>query len=333
MLHRMKLRVVYRGALAAAGPAATREKWLIMAVAGLVAYVLYKVAALSAPIADARLLLLVSGLAAVPVAIVAYARGSGRPILTVCREKTGLLSALSLRVGALYACQLSLMVLALLDVVLGYGFLAHPAGTGVMAVLVSASAVARDSHEIGTLHKMTGLDLPRWAVPDGHGLAVLWGSHAAGLAWWLLAAACTGGLTAVLLSPLAGGRWGDLIVLGVTGGVVSLVGTRAYLAAQEQQGTRREVALFLIWPAFTFFCTYLLILFGLARYVLRIGDVLGHALIAASLCSAAAGLLALNCRHLGVLKRQTQVAQTGQAKVPEALLRCPFVLSLLKQKV
>ncbi len=329
MLHRMKLRVVYRGALAAASPATTRQKWLLMALAGLAAYTLYKVVALSAPVDDARRLLLVTGGAAAPVAIVAYARGAGRPVLAAWQRDAAGLLALGLRVGILYAWQLSLMILALLDVVVGYGFLAHPVGPGVMAVLVSASAVARDAHEIGTLHRMTGLTASRWAAPDGHGLPVLWGSHAAGLAWWLLVAACAGGILAVTLAPLAGGRWGGLIVLAVTGALIGLIGTQAYLAARQDSVPWREALTFFVWPAFTFFCTYLLILFGLARYVLRIGDVLGHAQVAVPLCSAAAGLLVLNCWHLGVLKRQTQLAQTG---MPEALLRCPFVLDLIKKQ-
>lgn len=329
MLHRMKLRVVYRGALAAAGPAATRRKWLLMGISGLAAYLLYKAVGAAAPVHDARVLLLLSGLVAVPVVIIAYARGAGRRVLTVCREKPGLLSVLSLRVGTLYAWQLSLMVLALLDVVVGYGFLAHPAGPGVMAILISANAVARDAHEIGTLHRITGLTASRWAVPDGHGLGVLWGSRAAGLGWWVLAAACAGGAVAVALAPLARGWRGDLLILVAAGAAVGVIGTQAYVAARQASVGWREAAIFFVWPAFTFFCTYALILFGLFRYVLRIGDVLGHAQVAVPLCSAAAGLLALNCWHLGVLKRQTQTAQTG---MPEALLRCPFILDLLKKQ-
>lgn len=338
MLHRMKLRVVYRAALASAGPAVTRQKWLLMALAGLAAYSLYKkAAALSIPVDDARLVLLVSGVAAAPVAVVAYAYGLGWPVRHLWRARAGLLAVIGLRVGVLYAWQLSLMVLALLDVIVGYGFLAHPSGPGLMAVLISASAVARDAHEIGTLHKMTGLTASRWAVPDGHGLAVLWGSRGSlesgGLRRWVLAAACAGGLLAALLAPFAGGRWGGPIVLAATGTAVGVIGVQAYVAARQAPAEWRETLVFFVWPAFTFFCTYALTLFGAFRYVVMSHNPLSRPLTSALLSAASAGLLALNCWHLGVLKRQTRLAQTGQVQVPEALLRCPFVLDLIsKQK-
>src|SRR6266487_1006035 len=115
MLHRMTMRVVPALTVAVTEEGFRRRKRILMLFPGLFAYALYKFLQVMSWHADSVSLLLASGLFSAVVALVAYAYGRERRFVELIRERDFQnLVWVGLRIGFLYAVQLSLMVLALL---------------------------------------------------------------------------------------------------------------------------------------------------------------------------------------------------------------------------
>src|SRR3989442_7845759 len=96
----------------------------------------------------------------------AYAYGRERPFVDVLREDDLRTQAwVALRIGFLYAVQLSLMVLALLKVAT-YSYLDHPDGPALMALIIASTSVARDAFEIGHVRLLQQQSRPFVTFPD-----------------------------------------------------------------------------------------------------------------------------------------------------------------------
>src|SRR5881628_684406 len=136
MLHRMAMRVAPALTLAVTEADFRRRKRVVMAVPGLVAFALYRGLKAAAWHEDIIVLLCASGLFSSLVALAAYAYGRERPFVDVLREDGLRTQAwVALRIGFLYAVQLSLMVLALLKVAT-YDYQNHPDGPAMMALVI-----------------------------------------------------------------------------------------------------------------------------------------------------------------------------------------------------
>src|SRR5438445_13290721 len=93
-----------------------------------------------------------------------------------------MLAWIVLRIGFLYAVQLSLMVLALLKVAT-YSYLDHPDGPALMALIIASTSVARDAFEIGHVRLLQQQGRP--FTPFPHGKA-LWAMVTGRVALWAL---------------------------------------------------------------------------------------------------------------------------------------------------
>src|SRR5438128_9887626 len=135
MLHRMALRVAPALTLAVTEADFRRRKRVVMVVPGLVAFALYRGLKAVAWHEDIIVLLCASGLFSSLVALAAYAYGRERPFVDVLREDDLRTPAwVALRVGLLYARQLSLMVVFLLEVAT-YDHHDHPDGQATTALI------------------------------------------------------------------------------------------------------------------------------------------------------------------------------------------------------
>lgn len=198
MLHRMALRVLPSLSLAVTEDSVRKQKRIVMFVPGLVAFVVYRLAKLFLPLSEPIVLLLVSGLVAVVTSLLAYRVGRAAGWGTIFREdRSRLLLWLGGWIGFVYGVQLSLLVLALLWLV-GYGYLQHPDGPAMMAIIISCTAVARDAFEIGHVRKVALLGRPFPTFPDGLALRTMVGSHAVELAPWVAVGLIIGALGASL---------------------------------------------------------------------------------------------------------------------------------------
>src|SRR5712692_1998272 len=169
MLHRMTMRVVPTLTLAVTEDGVRKRKRILMLFPGLVAFVLYRGLKVMAWHDDLVVLLLASGLFSAVVALVAYAYGRERRFVELIRERDfQSLSWVGLRIGFLYAVQLSLMVLALLKVAT-YNYVEHPDGPALMALIIASTSVARDAFEIGHL-RLLQQGRPFVTFPDGKAL-------------------------------------------------------------------------------------------------------------------------------------------------------------------
>ena len=72
--------------------------------------------------------------------------------------------------GVAYGMQLSLLVLAILQVFVGYDFLLHPEGPAMMAMIIPCTSVTRDAFEIGVVQRLLreGTVVPTF--PNGEAL-------------------------------------------------------------------------------------------------------------------------------------------------------------------
>src|SRR5437667_5444815 len=173
MLHRMAMRVAPALTLAVTEADFRRRKRVVMVVPGLVAFALYRGLKAVAWHEDIVALLCASGLFSSLVALAAYAYGRERPFVDVLREDDLRTQAwVALRIGFLYAVQLSLMVLALLKVAT-YDYHDHPDGPAMMALIIASISVARDAFEIGHVRLLQQQARPLVALPAAMALWAL----------------------------------------------------------------------------------------------------------------------------------------------------------------
>ncbi len=335
MLHRLSLRVLPQLNLLVTDQPVRKRKRLVMLAPGLVALGIYRLLKDVLPLADPLVLLELSGCVSALAAIWAYRQGRGISLQESFRQD-GWRQWFWLVgwIGVAYGMQLSLLVLAILQVFVGYDFLVHPEGPAMMAMIIPCTSVTRDAFEIGLVRRLSqegttvptfpnGKALWEW-IPQQSAIVMKWGVLAMGggiLSSWIIF-----GLGASPWQPILQSLFVPLMV-----GSVSLLAFFAGEALFEEGRSRSQshtwmsCLWFWIWPSFTFALTYFLVLIGLTSYVLRIEPIsqAGFAVMAAT-----TGLLmTVYSVYLGWRKTYEEKLVT----IPENIQRCPFVMGLLQQ--
>jgi hypothetical protein len=336
MLHRMTMRVVPALTVAVTEDGFRKRKRILMLFPGLVAFVLYHGLKAMAWHDDPAALLLASGLFSVVVALVAYAYGRERRFVELVREKDFRgLAWVGLRIGFLYAVQLSLMVLALLKVVT-YSYFEHPDGPAMMALIIASTSVARDAFEIGHLRLLQQQGRPFVTFPDGKALWALVAGRGDLWAAPVAAATLAVGLAYMGLAAIAPIVATDLGHLGVIGILVGMACTLAFVQGLQpamtaweglMQYSWRELLRFFMWPGLTFGWTYYLIALGAISFLLAIPNPTTWTRIL--ITAGIGGLMSLYGYYLGRCRWQEEKLH---ATIPPSLLRCPFILGILTSK-
>ena len=156
MLHRLSLRVLPQLNLLVTDQPVRKRKRLVMLAPGLVAFGIYRLLKDVLPLSEPLVLLGLSGCVSALTAIWAYRQGRGIS-LQESFEQDGLRQWAWVVgwVGVVYGMQLSLLVLAILQVFVGYDFLLHPEGPAMMAMIIPCTSVTRDAFEIGLVQRLT----------------------------------------------------------------------------------------------------------------------------------------------------------------------------------
>src|SRR2546425_1025656 len=217
----MTMRVVPALTVAVTEEGFRRRKRIVMLVPGLVALALYRGLKIMAWHEDIVALLCASGLFSSLVALDAYAYGRERPLVGVLREDDLRTQAwVALRIGFLYAVQLSLMVLALLKIAT-YSYFEHPDGPAMMALIIASTSVARDAFEIGHIRLLQQQGRPFATFPDGKALWALVTGRVD--LWAMRVGVVTVGvglvyLALTMVTPAATTDLGQVVVIGVLAG-------------------------------------------------------------------------------------------------------------------
>jgi hypothetical protein len=330
------MRVVPALTVAVTEEGVRKRKRILMLFPGLFAYALYKLLQARGWHADIVFLLLSSGLFSSVVALVAYTYGRERRFVELIHERDFQgLAWIGLRIGFLYAVQLSLMVLALLKVVT-YSYFEHPDGPAMMALIISSTSVARDAFEIGHLRFLQQQGRPFVTFPDGKALWALVTGR--GDLWALPVAVATlaVGLAYMGLVAIAPAVATDLGHLGIIGVLVGMACTLAFVQGLQPALTRweglmqyswRELLRFFIWPGMTFGWTYYLITLGAISFLMAVPNPPAWTRI--FITAGIGGLMSLYGYYLGRCRWQDEKLH---ATIPPSLLRCPFILGILTSK-
>jgi hypothetical protein len=338
MLHRLSLRVLPQlNALVTDQPVRKRKR-LVMLVPGLVAFGIYHLFKPVLPLSEPFVLLGLSGGISMLAAIWAYGQGRG------CRLQESLRldgiqrwAWITGWIGFVYGIQLSLLVLAILKVFVGYDFLLHPEGPAMMALIISCTSVTRDAFEIGHVQRVMHQGTLVQTFPDGGifrkwipgevRVIVKWGGMAAIfgiISSWLLFH-----LGPLELQPIIQAVCIPVIIASI--GLLSFFsGERLY--AQPHKGRNKDrksrkllqILWFWVWPNLTFSATYFLVLLGLLVFVLRVEQVPQFGFMIMAACTAA--FLTVYTLFLGWRKAYEEQLVT----IPDALQRCPFVMGILQ---
>ena len=335
MLHRLSLRVLPQLHLLVTEQPVRKRKRLVMLAPGLVAFGIYRLLKDVLPLAEPLVLLGLSGCVSALAAIWAYIQGRGLSLQESFRQD-GLRQWVWIVgwIGIAYGMQLSLLVLAILKVFVGYDFLLHPEGPAMMAMIIPCTSVTRDAFEIGLVQHLAreGTVVPTF--PNGDALREWIPQQFVMVMKW-------GGLTIVggvfsswMLFYWGFGSWQPILQSILVPVIVASISLLAFFAGEalfkegKEQGkphTWLSCLWFWIWPSLTFALTYFLVLIGMASYVFRIEQIsqLGFVTIAAS-----TGLvMALYSLYLGWRKSYEE----RLVKIPENIQRCPFVMGMLQQ--
>ena len=338
MLHRMTMRVVPALTVAVTEGGFRRRKRMLMLFPGLFAYALYKFLQVMGWHADIVSLLLASGLFCGGVALACYAYGREQRLKELVHEE-------SLRqvawvggwIGFLYGIQLSLMVLALLQVASSFysyfNYHDHPAAPAVLALIIASTSVARDAFEIGHLRFLQRQGRPFVTLPDGEALWALVPGRFDLWAARVAAATLAVGLAYVGLVTVAPSMATDLGQLAAIGVLAGLACTIAFVQGLQPSSkaweglTRyswRELLRFFLWPGMTFAWTYNLVALGVISLLLAVPHppVWMRILVTAGI----GGLMSLYGYYLGRSRWQEEKLH---ATISPSLLRCPFIWGIL----
>ena len=333
MLHRLSLRVLPQLHVLVTDQPVRKRKRLVMLAPGLVAFGIYRLLKDVLPLSEPLVLLTLSGSVSALAAMWAYLQGR-RLSLKESFQQDGVQrwAWLVVWIGMIYGMQLSLLVLAILQVFVGYDFLLHPEGPAMMAMIIPCTSVTRDSFEIGVVQRQAreGIVIPTF--PNGEALRTWIPQQSTALIkWGVLGVVLSTGSSWVLFN-LGSSQWQPLlqstllpIVVGTISLVVFFAGEALYTQERKKPHTWLSCLWFWVWPSVTFALTYFLVLVGIASYVLRIEEIsqMGFAMIAAS-----TGLLmTLYSLYLGWRKSYEEQVVT----IPETIQRCPFVMGMLQQ--
>lgn len=308
MLHRMKLRVLYGHLLM--DRAARRLKMRVILLSGfavfppflLITYLVF----FETRVIFLTMIGFLSSLVCIPVGLYAYAKGFGRPLREIWRERPDEMKWFSLKVGFLYSFALYWMILGIVEFLFGY--------QSFRAALISfvASAVARDGFEIGSLRARQEKS-QRTIFPDGRPIGELFWPRTRGghpqtapvsNLLLILLAAVIGGAVGALLGPVLENSLHQTLAVG---GVIGLMATLAYTRFLPALPGIVQLVRFFIWPGLTMAATYFLILAYLLRIIFQVP--LSPATDLAILTAACAGWMTLESLFLGLLKREADLAE------------------------
>lgn len=335
MLHRLSLRVLPQlNALVTDAPVRKRKR-LVMLVPGLVAFGIYRFLKQVLPLSEPLVLLGLSGGLSMLAAIWAYRQGRGATFRESFRQDGIQRWAWVIGwIGFVYGIQLSLLVLAILQVFVGYDFLFHPEGPAMMALIISCTSVTRDAFEIGHVQRMTHQGVVVTTFPDG-GVFRKWipGEVAVILKWGAVAAilGITSSWLLYYLGPL---EWQPMIQAILIPFIIACMGLGSYFSGEAAfDPNRKERKLrkwlpsfwFWVWPSFTFSATYFLVLMGLMAFVFRVEQVSRSGFVAMAACTAT--LITIYMFFLGWRKAYEERLVT----IPDSLQRCPFVMGILQK--
>lgn len=295
----MKLRVLY-GQTLNGDRAARRLKMRIILLSGfavyppflLITYLIF----FETRVLFLTLIGLLSALVCIPVGLYAYAKGFGRPLREIWRERPEEMKWFSFKIGFLYAFALYWMILGIVEFLFGY----H----AFRAALISfvASAVARDGFEIGYLRAREEKNR-RTIFPDGRPIGELFQSAPGWNLSVTLLAVTIGGAAGALLGPVLENSLHQTLAVGV---VVGLIATLAYSLFLPSLPQIVQLIRFFIWPGLTMAATYFLILAYLLRIIFQVP--LSPAADLAVLTAACSGWMTLESLFLGFLKREAGLA-------------------------
>jgi len=335
MLHRLSLRVLPQlNLLVTDQPVRKRKRWVMLAP-GLVAFGIYRLLKDVLPLSDPLVLLGLSGCVSALAAIWAYRQGRGMTLQESFREDGFQKWAWVVGwIGIVYGMQLSLLVLAILQVFVGYDFLLHPEGPAMMAMIIPCTSVTRDAFEIGLVQNLArggtvvptfpnGEALREW-IPQQWPQVMKWGGVAilgSGISSWFIFA---GGLIS----------WQPILQSIVVPAVVASISLWAFFAGEAlyKQGASHQklrtwwsYLWFWLWPSLTFSLTYFLVLIGMASYVFRIEAISQVGFVTMAITTGM--VMTMYSLYLGWRKSYEEQLVT----IPENIQRCPFVMGMLQQ--
>jgi len=334
MLHRLSLRVLPQLNALVTDPPVRKRKRVVMLAPGLVAFGIYHLLKPVLPLSDPLVLLGLSGCISMLAAIWAFRQGRGVTLRESWRQDGAQRWAWLVGwIGLVYSIQLSLLVLAILQVFVGYNFLLHPEGPAMMAIIISCTSVTRDAFEIGHVQRLTHQGVVVPTFPDGEALRTWIPREIAVIAKWGALATIMGAVGSWLLfrvgplelQPIIQSLLVPVIIASI--GLMSFFGGEA-LYAQNTQGRKPRTWLsslwFWMWPNLTFSATYFLVLMGMTAFVFRVEQVPQAGFIAMSACTGM--LMALYTLFLGWRKSYEE----HLVGIPESIQRCPFVMGMLQ---
>lgn len=335
MLHRLSLRVLPQLNALVTDPPVRKRKRLIMLVPGLVAFGIYHLVKQVLPLSEPLVLLGLSGCISMLAAIWAYRQGRGITLQeSFGQDGPRRWAWLVGWIGLVYGIQLSLLVLAILQVFVGYDFLFHPDGPAMMAIIISCTSVTRDAFEIGHVQRLTHQGVLVPTFPDGEALRKWIPMEIAVILKWGVLAAVSGIAGSWLLfrvgtiefQPMIQSLFVPVIVASI--GLMSFFGGEALYGPDKKEVKPRNwlsSLWFWVWPGLTFSATYFLVLMGMAAFVFRIEEVPQLGFFAMTACTAM--LMTLYTLFLGWRKSYEERLVT----IPESLQSCPFVMGILQK--
>ncbi len=335
MLHRLSLRVLPQLNLLVTDQPVRKRKRLVMLAPGLVAFGIYRLLKDVLPLSEPLVLLGLSGCVSALAAVWAYRQGRGISLQESFRQD-GLRQWAWIVgwIGVAYGMQLSLLVLAILQVFVGYDFLIHPEGPAMMAMIIPCTSVTRDAFEIGVVQRLAreGTVVPTF--PNGEALREWIPQQAAMVMKWGGMAIAGGILSSWMLFSLGSASWQPILQSALVPVLVASMSLLAFFAGEAlyEQGTQRRkphtwlsCLWFWIWPSLTFALTYFLVLIGLASYVFRIEQISQAGFLA--IAGSTGLVMTLYSLYLGWRKSYEERLVT----IPENIQRCPFVMGMLQQ--
>ena len=262
MLHRLKLRLLYKEQLSS-DPINGRKKLRVILISGFLVYLPFFAIAYFISFETRALYLLLIGLLAamtcMPVAFYGYAKGLNQSCASLWQERPTEIKWLCVKIGFLYGFVLYWMILGIVEFLFGYSVM--------RAALISfvAAAVARDGFEIGVIRSQSEKGTIT-VFPDGKSIYPFLTSAGVnnltqtffsfGVAYgvgFLLGMVITNPIYQTLMSGLVGG------------GMATFVG----MQNRAWNSSLISCIRFFIWPGFTMAATYFLILAYLSRILLQ----------------------------------------------------------------
>jgi len=335
MLHRLSLRVLPQLNALVTDPPVRKRKRLVMLVPGLVAFGIYRLLKQVLPLSEPLVLLGFSGCISMLAAIWAYQQGRGGTLQESLRQDgTQRWVWLVGWIGLVYSIQLSLLVLAILQVFVGYDFLLHPEGPAMMAIIISCTSVTRDAFEIGHVQRLMHQGVVVPTFPDGEALRKWIPLEIGAVLKWGALATIMGIVGSWLLFRIGSIELQPMVQSLLVPVIVASIGLMAFFAgetlyAQDQKERRPKTWLsslwFWVWPSLTFSATYFLVLMGMTAFVFRVEEVSQLGFVAMAACTAL--LLTVYTLFLGWRKSYEERLVT----IPESLQSCPFVMGILQK--